>query len=130
MFEGLDRSGKSTQVEKLLQYFKSRKQEAKDIRYPNRESQSGKLLNQYLKSKEGEGMGHEAVHLLFAMNRWEEKKQIMDMLDSGTHLICDRYAYSGVSYSLAKGLSFDWCCGADRGLIMPDLVIYFQASAD
>ena len=70
-------------------------------------------------------MGHEAVHLLFAGNRWEEKRQIAELLESGTHVICDRYAYSGVAYSLAKGLNFEWCCGADRGLIMPDLVIYF-----
>ena len=75
-------------------------------------------------------MGNEAVHLLFSMNRWEEKKKILDMLNSGTHIVCDRYAYSGVAYSIAKGLEFEWCNGADRGLIKPDLTIYFQASAD
>ena len=80
--------------------------------------------------KTGAGMGHEAVHLLFAMNRWEEKKTLADILDSGTSVVCDRYAYSGVTYSIAKGLDFDWCCGADKGLIKPDLVIYFQASAE
>lgn len=41
----------------------------------------------------------------------------------------DRYAYSGVCYSVAKGLNFDWCLGADRGLLQPDLVFYIDMSA-
>jgi dTMP kinase len=43
--------------------------------------------------------------------------------------VSDRYAYSGVCYSVAKGLSFDWCLGADRGLLKPDLVFYIDMSA-
>ena len=102
----------------------------KSIRYPNRDSKSGELLNNYLKcSKKGQ-IGHEEAHLLFSMNRWEEKKRIIEDLNSGCNIICDRYAYSGVVYSLAKDLDFEWCLGADRGLVMPDLVIYFNASAD
>ena len=47
-------------------------------------------------------MGNEAVHLLFSMNRWEMKQQLTDLLASGTNVVCDRYAYSGVAYSVAK----------------------------
>jgi len=45
-------------------------------------------------------------------------------------MVCDRYAYSGVAYSVAKGLDFDWCLGVDRGLVQPDLVLYLDFSAD
>ena len=75
-------------------------------------------------------MGNEAVHLLFSMNRWEMKRQLVDVLQSGQDVVCDRYAYSGVAYSVAKGLDFQWCLGADRGLVLPDLVLYFDASAE
>lgn len=44
-------------------------------------------------------------------------------MDSGRDIICDRYWYSGVAYSYAKGLDFDWCLSADKGLREPDLVI-------
>jgi thymidylate kinase len=30
-------------------------------------------------------------------------------LKSGTTLIVDRYSYSGVAFSSAKGLDIDWC---------------------
>ena len=45
-------------------------------------------------------------------------------------LVCDRYAYSGVAYSSAKGIDFEWCLNADRGLIQPDLTFYFDVSMD
>ena len=75
-------------------------------------------------------MGDEAVHLLFSMNRWETKTQIIDKLKQGTTIVCDRYAYSGVAYSSAKGLPFDWCLGADRGLLRPDLVFFIDISSE
>ena len=52
------------------------------------------------------------------------------MLNSGTNVICDRYAYSGAAYSMAKGLNFEWCKGVDSELVQPDLTIYFQIGAD
>ena len=43
------------------------------------------------------------VHELFSLNRWECKNDIEHLLASGTTLIVDRYAYSGVVYTAAKG---------------------------
>ena len=103
VFEGLDRSGKSSQANMLAKHLN-----ATQISFPNRVNcESGKLLDLYLKNKSN--MGDEAVHLLFSMNRWETNSHLINMLQSGTNVVCDRYAYSGVAYSAAKGLSFDWC---------------------
>lgn len=43
------------------------------------------------------------VHELFSLNRWECKNDIEQALASGVTLIVDRYAYSGVVYTAAKG---------------------------
>ena len=69
----------------------------------DRESTSGKMLNEYLMNKDFK-LSDEAVHLLFSVNRWEQKEEIIKDLEQGTTLICDRYAYSGVVYSAAKVL--------------------------
>jgi dTMP kinase len=53
-------------------------------------------------------------------------KSIKQHLLSGTHVIVDRYAYSGVAYSTAKGLDFEWCKSSDVGLITPDLVLFLD----
>ena len=45
--------------------------------------------------------------------------------------MCDRYAFSGVAFSAAKGtLSMDWCKAPDRGLPKPDLVLFLDVSAE
>ena len=41
------------------------------IRFPNRESITGKQINEYLLGKQK--MADEAIHLLFSANRWECK---------------------------------------------------------
>ena len=74
-------------------------------------------------------IGHEAIHLLFSANRWEQKKAILNTLSEGTTIICDRYAYSGVAFSAAKGLDFEWCKSPDKWLPRPDIVLMFDISA-
>lgn len=58
-------------------------------------------MNKYLQNREMK-YPDEAIHLLFAANRWEMRDQILDDLEKGVTLVCDRYAYSGVAYSAAK----------------------------
>jgi dTMP kinase len=43
-----------------------------------------------------------AIHLLFSANRWECAKLIRDLIESGKNVVCDRYAFSGVAYTVAK----------------------------
>lgn len=84
------------------------------------------MINEYL--SQGKALEDEAVHLLFSMNRWEAKRDILDSLSSGETIICDWYAYSGVAYSSAKGLDFQWCKNPDQNLPRPDLVFFIDAT--
>ncbi|CAN6702865.1 unnamed protein product [Malus baccata var. baccata] len=47
-------------------------------------------------------------------------------LKSGTTLVVDRYSYSGVAFSSAKGLDIEWCKAPEIGLLAPDLVVYLD----
>ena len=80
------------------------------------------MLDSYLKDSTVK-LNDQAVHTLFSVNRWEMMDQLKADLLAGTNIVCDRYAYSGVAYSAAKGLSFSWCQNSDKGLITPDLVV-------
>lgn len=88
VFEGLDRSGKSTQVKLLNEALNSMNQTSEIWRYPKRTTSIGKLINSYL-NKEIEMEDH-AVHLLFSANRWETVTEMKAALNSGTNLIMDR----------------------------------------
>jgi dTMP kinase len=47
-------------------------------------------------------MESRAAHLLFSLQRWEKRADMMKTLFEGKHLIVDRYAFSGVVYSASK----------------------------
>jgi dTMP kinase len=94
----------------------------------DRQSSSGKIINEILKGR-GD-MDSRAIHLLFSLNRWEVKDNLLRLLLKGNNVICDRYAFSGVAYSVSNGVPFEWCLGPDRGLPRPDLVIQLDSDID
>jgi thymidylate kinase len=120
VFEGLDRVGKTTQVKLLAEKIPS----SVVITFPNREGIIGKILDSYLKNKIS--LTTEAAHLLFSADRWEKKEFILNNITNGGVLIADRYIYSGLAYSIANGLSYDWCMKSDEGLPKPDIVVFIQ----
>lgn len=69
VFEGLDRCGKSTQCELLLERLP--KGTATLVKFPDRETATGKLIDAYL--AEGQQIHDRAIHLLFSANRWEKR---------------------------------------------------------
>jgi thymidylate kinase len=50
-------------------------------------------------------------------------ENIRKELESGVTLIVDRYAFSGVAYTGAKGYDLERCKDPDRGLVAPDVVV-------
>ncbi|GAA5958103.1 hypothetical protein JCM3765_002811 [Sporobolomyces pararoseus] len=128
VFEGLDRSGKSTQVSRLRQKLENQGHKVKQIGFPDRTSSTGILINSYLTQRETK-LSDEAIHLLFSANRWEKAEEIKRDLNQGTTIICDRYAFSGIAFSHIKGLSWDWCKSPDIGLPLPDLILFLSISS-
>lgn len=101
---------------------------ARYINFPDRTTECGALINSYLTNKKE--FNDETIHLLFTLNRWEAKSAMEKMLGDGITLIVDRYSYSGVAFSAAKGLDIDWCKAPEAGLIKPDLVLLLTMTAE
>lgn len=129
VFEGADRSGKTTQTQRCVSALIASGvsvTEGSPWRFPDRTTKIGKMINSYL--ADGAHIDDEVLHLLFSANRWEKSQQIRQALARGETVVVDRYAYSGVAYSAAKGLDMDWCRTPDVGLPAPDVVIYLDLS--
>ena len=101
VLEGLDRSGKSS-VSKFLCEWLSTQKPTVSLGFPDRTTPIGKMINDFLINKAE--ICPEAIHLLFSANRWENMKRIETVLEQGENVVCDRYWYSGVAYSMAKGM--------------------------
>ncbi|CAL5061379.1 unnamed protein product [Urochloa decumbens] len=128
VLEGLDRSGKSSQCARLLSNLEGRGCRAEGWRFPDRGTSVGQMISAYLANESQ--LDDRTIHLLFSANRWEKRASMESKLLSGTTLIVDRYSYSGVAFSAAKGLDIEWCKAPDVGLIAPDLVIYLDVQPE
>ncbi|OBZ87316.1 Thymidylate kinase, partial [Choanephora cucurbitarum] len=126
--EGCDRSGKTTQCDILVNKLNQHGIATELVKFPDRTTQTGKMIDSYLQQKSD--LDDHAIHLLFSSNRWEAMKDLKAKLDQGTTLVVDRYAFSGVAFSSAKGLDLDWCKQPDVGLLSPDLVLFLDLTID
>ncbi|KAF1764867.1 hypothetical protein GCK72_004817 [Caenorhabditis remanei] len=127
VFEGLDRSGKSTQAKRLVESLNKRAEGSAVLQaFPDRSSPIGKLIDQYLKKEID--LDEHSLHLMFSADRFLKNQMIRENIANGIDVICDRYCYSGVAYSLAKGLPEQWVRSSDVGLPKPDAVLFFDVS--
>jgi dTMP kinase len=129
VFEGVDRSGKSSQIEMLKNYFNEKRGlEVEVMQFPDRTTQIGQQINSLLKKQMS--IPVRFSHLLFSVNRWELRENILTKLKAGVNLIIDRYAFSGVVYSIVNGANKSWAYQADQGLPRPDLVIQLDVDIE
>ncbi|XP_047317499.1 thymidylate kinase [Impatiens glandulifera] len=124
VLEGLDRSGKTSLSSNLFSHLEGLGHSVESWRFPDRNTVVGQMISSYL-SNESQLDDH-TIHLLFSANRWEKRQLMEAKLKSGTTLIVDRYSYSGVAFSSAKGFDMSWCKAPDVGLLAPDVVLYLQ----
>ncbi|RHZ89995.1 hypothetical protein Glove_9g144 [Diversispora epigaea] len=128
LFEGCDRAGKTTQATKLFEYIQSLGHPVKLWKFPERKTLIGQVIDEYLKKTRE--LDDRTIHLLFSANRWECVSTMKENILNGTTLIVDRYAYSGLAFSAAKGLKLEWCKYPDKGLLTPDIVFFTDLSSE
>jgi hypothetical protein len=71
LFEGVDRCGKTTQANRLVETLTQRGQPTVFMRFPDRETTIGAQIDAYLRN--AADLDDHAVHLLFSANRWEKR---------------------------------------------------------
>ena len=126
-FEGLDNSGKTTQVTRLAEILSLDEINTKVFSFPNKETRTWSLIDSY--NLEFFDLHPKAAHLLYSANRWEIQTTIRRYLDQGYVCLVDRYFYSGIAYSCGyHHVDLEWALNSDAGMILPDVVFYFETS--
>ena len=124
VLEGIDQCGKTT-VSKLLKN-KLLSLNLKTIiqTFPDKSTLIGNVINSYLQGNTK--LSPQESHLLYSFNRHEKKSFMEEKLYNNYNIICDRYIFSGIAYSLANGLDYDFSSNTEQYLIKPDLIFYFD----
>ena len=98
--EGIDSSGKTTHVEAIANALAHLHYSVRVITFPNNLTPLGRFLKHIL--QKGSQMECWTQRILFSLHRWEMVDLIQESLVTGTAVICERYAWSGVVIFLCE----------------------------
>jgi dTMP kinase len=119
--EGIDQSGKRTQTRLLASQLRKRGAKVSTVSFPIYKSPSGREIHRFLEGRRK--YPPEALHMLYSLNRWENKEVITQLIEDTDFVIADRYYPSNLAYGVSRGLGLDWLQALDRGLPTAALVI-------
>ena len=121
--EGIDGSGKSTQLALLRDWLKSIGQ---DVIFT--EWNSSELISQTTKlAKKKNMLSPRTFSLLHAVDFADRLKQVIaPALKAGFIVLADRYAYTAFARDIARGVDPNWVRNVYSFAIKPDLAIYFD----
>ena len=104
VFEGIDGSGKRTQLEMLARKLSSRGVPLSQISFPNYSGFFGKLVARYLNGEFGtlDAVDPHFSALLYANDRLESRKSMESALASGKTVLADRYIGSNMAHQGAR----------------------------
>jgi dTMP kinase len=105
VIEGLDGSGKSTQIKLIMKYLDECRRPFRYIHFPRTDSPFfGELIARFLRGDFGslQSVDPYLVALLYAGDRKDAMDEINSWLADGYTVILDRYVYSNIAFQCAK----------------------------
>ena len=104
--EGIDGSGKQTQVRLLARALESRGYQVLSTGFPQYDSWFGKMVGQFLNGDLGplSSVDPHFAALLYAGDRFECKQPIVAALENGVIVLADRYVASSLAHQAARAV--------------------------
>lgn len=99
VLEGINGSGKTTIINRLKKHLAQIEVPANFYKFPDRSGAQGKKIDGYLKGTIKLNSKYDVLDM-FAANRKAVKKCIVEDLEEGKVVICDRYFYSAIAYQI------------------------------
>jgi dTMP kinase len=143
VLEGLDGSGKSTQIKIIQKYFIDHDLKFEFIHFPlYEENETGKVISSYLRGEFGSIDKIDPIFVanLYAMNRFQYLPILQKQLLENNVVLLDRYVFSNMAFQGAKyfnetqsKIMRDWIDEFEFGFLelpYPDLNIFFDVPID
>lgn len=105
VIEGADGSGKSTQLNLLLEYFKKENINVNTLKFPQHgHGIFGKMVDRFLLGEFGklDQVNPYLASVLYAMDRATAKKQMDAWLEKGEYIVLDRYVPSNIGHQCSR----------------------------
>ena len=132
--EGTDGSGKSTQIELLMDYLRKKGADVIFTREPGGTQISEKIREIILDVDNSEMTGITEALLYAAARSQHVEEKIIPAIGAGKIIICDRFVDSSIAYQgAARGLGAEKIMGINEAAlhgIMPDMTLFFDLSPE
>ncbi len=122
VIEGLDGSGKSAQVDLVIDFLKQLGKDVVVTREPTMESEAGRKIKQALRKE----ITVEPLELqkLYVQDRREHlENKVIPAVKEGKFVVSSRYAFSTFAYGYSDGLDVDMLVDLNKEFLLPDLTI-------
>ena len=132
-FEGIEGSGKSTQIELIEELIRAKGYQVKKLREPGTTELGEKIRNIFLEKTTETVDPITEAFLLYASRKHLDQNFLRQNLSDGAIVIADRYADATLAYqSYGKGLDhkFVKLIHDSSQLLSPDLTFYMDISAE
>ena len=132
-FEGIEGSGKSTQIELIEELIRAKGYQVKKLREPGTTELGEKIRNIFLEKTTETVDPITEAFLLYASRKHLDQNFLRQNLNDGAIVIADRYADATLAYqSYGKGLDHNFVklIHDSSELLSPDLTFYMDISAE
>lgn len=122
VIEGLDGSGKTSQVKLLVNFLKKKGKDVISTKEPTVDSRAGKDITAVLRGE----IKMEPLELqkLFWQDRKEHlENKVTPALKSGKIVVSSRYTFSSFAYGSNEGLDLNLLIEMNKDFLLPDLTI-------
>ena len=124
---GTNGIGKTTQVERLVDYLKSQGKKASRLKYPVYDLRpEGPFIYKYLRDPKFRNKKILSTHELqkkYADNRARYEKELRKRLKNGEWIVAEDYIGTGIAWGLTWGGDLEYLEDINQNLLKPDLEI-------
>jgi thymidylate kinase len=121
---GINNIGKSTQVDKLVDFFKKNKWSSEKVKYPvYRQKPTGPYINALLRGGKKQSISEEEFQMWYTLNRYQYEPTLLKKISKGEIIIAEDYIATGLAWGATKGADLDWLTEMNKHLRKEDLVI-------
>lgn len=125
--EGIDGSGKSTQIHLLEKWLRFRRLSVFMTEWNSSETVK-EITSKGKKKGRLTPTTFSLLHATDFADRYE--RNIFPLLRAGYIVLADRYVYTAYARDVVRGCSYKWVCKVYNFAVKPDLIFYFRVPID